>query len=146
MDNQEQLKKNWLIDLVKDAGFGCLATIEANQPKVRPMMPHLADDGNLLLAILSHSRTINHIKVNPRVEMCYIDRKMCFCRISGKASISNDLEKKETVWNNIPMLRNYFSSPEDPNFVLLEIASETIESMTPAQKAPDVNTFKLAAD
>ena len=146
MDNQEQLKKNWLIDLVKDAGFGCLATIEANQPKVRPMMPHLADDGNLLLAILSHSRTINHIKENPRVEMCYIDRKMCFCRISGKASISNDLEKKETVWNNIPMLRNYFSSPEDPNFVLLEIASETIESMTPAQKAPDVNTFKLASE
>ena len=146
MDNQEQLKKNWLIDLIKDAGFGCLATLEGNQPMVRPMMPHLADDGSLLLAILSHSRTIKHIKENPRVEMCYIDRKMCFCRVTGKASISEDLEKKQTVWNNIPMLRNYFSSAEDKNFVLLEIASDSIESMTPTQKAPDVNTFKLATD
>ena len=146
MDPQEQLKKNWLIDLIKDAGFGCLATLEGNQARVRPMMPHLADDGTLLLALLSHSRTINQIKENPRVEMCYIDRKMCYCRITGTATISEDLAKKETVWVNIPMLRNYFRSPEDKNYVLLEIASNTIESMTPTQKAPDFNNFKLISD
>ncbi len=146
MNAQEQLKKNWLIDLIKDAGFGCLATLEGNQPRVRPMMPHLADDGKLLLAVLSHSRTIQHINENPRVEMCYIDRKMCFCRLTGTAIISEDLEKKEIVWNNIPMLRNYFSSPQDKNFVLLEIDSNSIESMTPTQKTPDVSHIKLISD
>ena len=143
MENKDELRKNWIIDLVRDAGFGCLATIEDNQPRVRPMMPHLNDDGKLLLAILAHSRTITEIKKNPKVEMCYIDRKMCFCRISGSAAVSEDLEKKEIVWNNIPMLRNYFSGPADSNYVLLEIETNTIETMTPAQKKPDQVYFKL---
>ena len=105
-------------------------------------MPHLSDEGQLLLAILSHSRTIPQIQKNPKVEMCYIDRKMCFCRITGRAAVSENLEKKELVWNNIPMLRQYFSSPSDKNYVLLEIDSETIETMTPAQKAPDQVNFE----
>ena len=71
---------------------------------------------------------------------------MCFCRIAGIAQVSGDLEKKEIVWNNIPMLRNYFSGPADPNYVLLEIDSTTIETMTPTQKAPDKVTFKLVQD
>ena len=146
MENKDELRKNWIIDLVKDAGFGCLATVEGNLPKVRPMMPHLTDDGKLLLAVLSHSRTIPQIKQNPKIEMCYIDRKMCFCRISGTARVSEDLEKKEVVWNNIPMLRNYFSGPADKNYVLLEIDSNTIETMTPAQKAPDQVQFQLIQD
>ena len=146
MDAQVRLKMNWIIDMIKDAGFGCLATVEDNQPRVRPMMPHLADDGTLLLALLNHSRTISHVEKNPQVEICYIDRKMCYCRITGKAQISSDLEKKEIVWNNIPMLRQYFSSAADPKFVLLEIESQSIESMTPTQKSPEINTFKLVSE
>ena len=136
------MNKEEVIDLVKDAGFGFLATAEGKQPKVRPMMPYLTEDGNLLLALLAHSRTIPQIKENPLVEICYVDRKMCFCRISGKASISNDIDKKETVWNNVPMLRQYFAGPQDPKFVLVEIETDTVVAMTPTQKAPDILTLK----
>lgn len=144
MNNSDEIKKNWIIDLIKDAGYGCLATSENNIPRVRPMMPHLSDEGVLLLAVLSSSRSIGHIRGNSNVEMCFIDRKMCFCRISGKATISTDVDKKELVWNNIPMLRNYFFGPTDPNFVLIEIESSTIETMTPSQKSPDRTTIKLS--
>lgn len=132
------MNKEEVIDLIKDAGYGFLATTEGKQPKVRPMMPYLTDEGNLLLALLSHSRTILQIKENPLVEICYVDRKMCFCRISGKASISTDLEQKGTVWNNVPMLRQFFSGPQDPNFVLVVINPGTIEAMSPTQKQPDI--------
>ena len=136
------MTRDEVIDLIKDAGYGCLATTEGNQPRVRPMMPHLDDNGNLLLAVLANSRTIEQIKNNPRVEMCYLDRKMCFCRVSGKAAVSDDLEKKQTVFNNIPMLRQYFGSAEDPNFVLIEVDTGSVEAMTPQQKVPDVLTLK----
>lgn len=126
-----------IFDLIKDSGFGFLATTEGKQPRVRPMMPYLDDDGQLLLALLSHSRTIKQIQENPLVEICYVDRKMWLCRITGKAKISQDLGKKEIVWNNIPMLRQYFSGPHDPNFVLMEIRSESIEAMTPTMRAPE---------
>ncbi|MCR4336236.1 MAG: pyridoxamine 5'-phosphate oxidase family protein [Candidatus Omnitrophica bacterium] len=143
MDAKDEVRKNWIIDLIKDAGYGCLATIENDQPHVRPMMPYLSDEGQLLLAVLSHSRTIEQIKKNPKVEMCFIDRKMSFCRVSGNGKVSDDFEKKEIVWENIPMLRNYFSGPADQNYVLIEIDTSTMETMTPTQKSPDVASFKL---
>src|SRR3989338_8472382 len=124
------MTKEEIIDLIKDAGFGFLATTEGEQPRVRPMMPYLTDEGDFLLALLSHSRTIPQVKKNPLVEMCYVDRKMCYCRLTGKAKISTNLEKKEVVWNNIPMLRQYFSGPQDQNFVLLEIETVTAEAMS----------------
>ncbi len=136
------MNKQEVIDLIKDAGYGVLCTTQGDQPKARPMMPYLDENGNLLLAILSHSRTISQVKTNPKVEFCFIDRKMSFARISGLAKISSDLEKKEKVWNYIPMLRQYFSGPEDTNFILLEIETTQVEAMTPHQKVPAVLSLK----
>ncbi|HOW36354.1 MAG TPA: pyridoxamine 5'-phosphate oxidase family protein [Candidatus Omnitrophota bacterium] len=136
------MTKDDVIDLIKDAGFGFLATAEGKQPHVRPMMPHLDENGNLLLAVLSHLRTIQQIKENPLVEICYVDRKMRFCRVKGKASVSTNATNKEIVFNNIPMLRQYFTSPQDPNFTLLEIETGTVEAMSPGQKAPDILSLK----
>ena len=130
------MTKEEVFDLVRDAGFGFLATTENQQPRVRPMMPYLTEDGILLLALLSRSRTIHDVKKNPLVEICYVDRRMAYCRISGKAKISENMENKQTVWNNVPMLRQYFGGPQDQNFVLMEIEITHVEAMTPHQKSP----------
>ena len=135
------MNKQEIIDLIKDTGYGCLATAEGNQARVRPMLPFLTEEGNLLIAVLSRSRTIEQIKKNPLVEMCYIDRKMCYARLTGKAKVSIDAEKKELAWNNIPMLRQYFSGPADPNFVLLEVETTHVEAMTPHQAEPSSVKF-----
>jgi uncharacterized pyridoxamine 5'-phosphate oxidase family protein len=136
------MNKQEVIDMIKDAAICSFATTEGDQPRVRPMMPYLTEQGDFLLAVLSHSRTIAQVKKNPNVEMCYLDRKMWFARVTGKARVSEDLEKRKIVWNNIPMLRQYFSGPEDKSFVLIEIATQQVEAMTPQQKVPDVLTLK----
>ncbi len=136
------MTKEEVFDLIADAGFGFLATLENEQPRVRPMMPYLTEEGDMLLAVLSTSRTIEQVKENPRVEICYVDRKMAFCRVSGTAKISDSLDKKAVVFENVPMLRQYFGSPEDPNFVLIEIDTGSVEAMAPHQKKPDVLSLK----
>ena len=105
------MNKEEVIDLIKDAGFGYLATTEGDQPRVRPMMPFLTDDGQLLLALLGRSRSIEQIRKNPRVEFCFVDRKMWYCRITGHAKISDNIDKKTILWDNIPMLKQYFGEP-----------------------------------
>ena len=134
------MTKEEVVDLIKDSGYGVLSTADGDQPKGRPMMPYLDDEGNLLLAVLPNSRTIEQVKKNPKVEMCYLDRKMWFARVTGMAKISNDLDKKKQVWANVPMLRQYFSGPEDANLVLLEITTKSVEASTPHQKQPDILT------
>lgn len=126
------------IDLIRDAGFGLLSTMEGKQPRVRPMMPYYSEDGELLIALLSRSRTIKQIQENPLVEICFVDRKMWYCRIAGEAKLSDDNSKKEIVWNNIPMLRQYFGGFDDPNFNLLVITVKQVEAMTPHGKEPEM--------
>ena len=134
------MTRNEAIDIVRDAGFGFLSTTDGDRPHVRPMMPYLTDDNEMLLALLPRSRTLDHIKKNPNIEFCFVDRKMGYCRIAGKATISTDPDKKSSVWGGVPMLRQYFAGPEDSNFMLASIQIETIEAMTPHQKAPEIIT------
>ena len=136
--NQEEV-----IDLISDAGFGMLATTEGSQPRIRPMMPYLTDDGKLLVALLSRSRTIDQVKKNPLVEICYVDRKMWYSRIAGEATISENRENKEILWNNIPMLKQYFGGIDDPNFILMEVSIKEVEAMTPHQKEPEKITLNF---
>ena len=131
------MNKEEAIDIVRDAGFGVLATIEGNKPRVRPMMPYLSEDGELLLATLGRSRTINQIKANSNVEVCYVDRKMWYCRVTGTATMTDDISKKQIVFENVPMLRQYFAGPDDPNFHLAVIEIKEIEAMTPHSRAPE---------
>jgi uncharacterized pyridoxamine 5'-phosphate oxidase family protein len=135
------MTKEDLIDLIKDAGYCVLATSDGDQPRVRPMMPYLADDGKMYIACVPNARTIKQIKNNPKVEMCYIDRKMCFARIIGLANLSTVKTKKEVVWENIPMLRQYFTGPEDKNFFLIEVTILGVEVMTPQQQDPEAIIF-----
>lgn len=130
------------IDLIRDAGYGLLATMEGKQPRVRPIMPYLTDDGRLLVALLGRSRSISQVQANPLVEICFVDRKMWYCRVTGKAEINENLEDKETLWNNIPMLKQYFGSPKDANFKLMVIEIIAAEAMTPHQKTPEIVNFK----
>ena len=129
------------VDIIKDAGFGFLATCEGTQPRVRPMMPYLTEEGELLLALLGRSRSISQIKANTHVEVCFVDRKMWYCRATGTAVISDDLKKKEVVFENIPMLRQYFAGPADPNYHLAVITITAVEAMTPHGRNPEQITL-----
>lgn len=135
------MTKDEVIDLIRDAGFCFLATSQNNQPRVRPMLPYLTDDNQLLVALLGRSRTIAQIEGNPLVELCYVDRKMWYCRIAGKGTLSQDKDKKQTLWNNVPMLKQYFGGIEDQNFHLLVIDIKEVEAMTPHQKEPEFIKF-----
>ena len=135
-------RKQELIDLIRETGFGFLATCDGNQPRVRPMMTYLTDEGDLLLALFSQRRTLDQIKKNPSVEICYLSPRMLFCRVSGKASVSSEMSKKELIWNNVPRLRQYFSGTTDPNFVLLEIRTTSAEIMSPGAEMPEAVNLK----
>jgi uncharacterized pyridoxamine 5'-phosphate oxidase family protein len=131
------MTKEEALDIVADAGFGFFATVEGNKPYVRPMMPYLTEEGELLLALLGRSRTIPQIKANPNVEICFVDRKMWYCRVSGTAVMNEDVAKKQIVFENVPMLRQYFAGPEDPNFHLAVIDIKSVEAMTPHSRLPE---------
>lgn len=119
--NMDELKQ-----MVKDAGLGYLATLEGNQPRVRPVMPAMFNDGTILVATAKSTPKLSQIEKNNNFEICFVDQRLSQVRIQGKGSINNDIKKKEWLSNAVPMLRSYFPTPEDPNFVLLELKPEKV--------------------
>lgn len=115
--------------MVLDAGMGYLATAEGDQPRVRAMMPVVRDDGKLLMATFPSTKKVGQIAKNPKIEMCFVDRKLSHCRFEGKAAVSQDKALKEELWNKQPMLRQFFAGTEDPNFVLIVVNPTKISMM-----------------
>ena len=121
--------------MVLDAGMGYLATCDdGDQPRVRAMMPVLKEDGRLLAATFPTTKKVGQIAKNPKIEICFVDRKLSHCRIEGKAVISQDKILKEELWNKQMMLRQFFSGPDDPHFVLIVIVPSKISMMNIGDK------------
>ncbi|MBF0521719.1 MAG: pyridoxamine 5'-phosphate oxidase family protein [Candidatus Omnitrophica bacterium] len=135
------MTKQDVIDIIKDTQYCILGTIEGGCPKIRPMSPYLTTDGELLVALLPGVRTIKQIKENPMVELCYVDRRMNFCRLSGKAKIVDSLDKKTILWDNIPSMKMYFAGPQDPNFTLMVVSINHVEAMSPHDMQPETIKF-----
>lgn len=113
-------------EIIKDAGLGYLATLEGNEPRVRPLMPALFQDGTLLAATSKGTPKLSQIEKNNNFEICFVDKKLDQVRIQGKVSISDDMKKKEWLANAVPMLRSYFPTADDPNYVLLVLQPQKI--------------------
>jgi uncharacterized pyridoxamine 5'-phosphate oxidase family protein len=120
--------------MVLDAGMGYLATCDGDQPRVRAIMPILLDDGRLLMGTFTHMQKLNQIAKNPKVEICFVDRKLGHCRYEGKAEVSKDMSLKNELWDKQMMLRQLFTGPDDPNFVLIIILPVKITIMNLGDK------------
>jgi general stress protein 26 len=120
--------------MVLDAGMGYLATCEGDQPRVRAMMPILRDDGTLLAATFPWTQKVGQLGKNPKVEICFVDRKLSHCRIEGRAQISPDKALKEELWEDQLMLRQFFTGVDDPNFILIVLSPTKIRMMNIGEK------------
>lgn len=108
-----------------------LATVDGDQPQVRPVAAIIEDDLSVWVTTFCSSRKVKQISANPKVSLS-------FCQhpdgnqtavIIGKAEIVPDMEQKKRVWDLAYFdLTNYF--PEGPvakEYCLLKITPEKIE-------------------
>jgi general stress protein 26 len=115
--------------MVLDAGMGYCATCDGDQPRVRAMMPVILDDGRLLMATFPSTKKLAQIAKNPKMEICFVDRKLSHCRYEGKAVISQDKALKEELWNRQMMMRSFFSGPDDERCILIVVEPVKISIM-----------------
>jgi general stress protein 26 len=106
-----------------------LATVEGDQPRLRPISPAKTDGFVVYVPNLrSHGKTAE-IEVNPRVELCYLDGHNDQVRISGLAEVVADPALKAEVWNSNPQLRHHFATADSPDFILYRIVPTRVRYM-----------------
>src|SRR4051812_11756973 len=109
--------------------FPHLATIDGDQPRLRPVSPVRSDGFTVYVANLRLYHKTGEIAANPKVELCYLDEKHNQVRITGVAVILIERPLLEEIWQSNPLLRNYLGSLENPELVVYRIRPTRVRYM-----------------
>ena len=81
------------------------------------------------------SNKVTQIKQNPNVEFTYQfaeNGEDCCIRILGKAKIVKDKNTKASIAKRIGFFNDYWASPEDPDYTLLEVLPDELQYVFPS--------------
>ena len=109
--------------------FPYLATIDGDQPRLRPVSPVKTDGFTAYVANLrSYAKTVQ-IASNPKVELCYLDDHHDQVRITGVAEVVTDPAVLQEIWDANPLLRHYLGRIDNPELVLYRIRPTRVRYM-----------------
>ena len=117
------------LELVRKEKFPVLASMDGNQPRVRPVSPVRTDDFVVYVASLRSSHKTGEIDLNNRVELCYTDAGHDQVRITGIAERVTYRPLIDEIWAGNPLLRAYLGSPDNPEFILYRIVPAQVRFM-----------------
>ena len=114
---------------MKAAKFPMLATIDGEQPRLRPVSPVRTDGFVVYVANLRSYGKTHEIAANPNVELCYCDADHNQVRITGVAEVLTDRSLLEDIWQSNPLLRAYLGSIENPELIVYRIIPKRVRCM-----------------
>jgi general stress protein 26 len=115
--------------VMQGARFPSLATIDGDQPRVRPVSPVRTDGFTVYVANLrSYHKTVE-IEANPRVELVYLDDHHDQVRITGVAEVVTDRAVLQEIWDGNPLLRQYLGSIDNPALIVYRIRPDRVRYM-----------------
>ena len=119
---------------LKECGVYYLATIDGNQPRVRPFGTAEIFEGKLYIQTGKKKDVFKQIEENNVVELSgFKDGR--WIRVSGKLVVDDRVEAKKDMLDKNPNLRGMYNENDDNTVVLyFESATAVISSFTEAPK------------
>lgn len=109
--------------------FPMLATIDGDQPRLRPVSPVKTDGFTVYVANLRAYHKTGEIAANPRVELCYLDDHHHQVRLTGLAEVVTDRALLEEIWQHNPLLRQYLGTVDNPELIVYCIRPTQVRFM-----------------
>jgi general stress protein 26 len=106
-----------------------LATIDGDQPRLRPVSPVKTDGFTIYVANLRRYHKTEEIAANPKVELCYLDTNHDQVRITGIAETLTDRAILQEIWDANALLRQYLGSIENPELIVYRIRPTHVRFM-----------------
>jgi general stress protein 26 len=109
--------------------FPYLATIDGDQPRVRPVSPVRTDGFMVYVANLRAYHKTIEIEANPHVELCYLDDHHDQVRLTGIAEVVTERPLLQEIWDSNPLLRQYLGSLDNPALIVYRIRPTRVRWM-----------------
>jgi len=105
-----------VLDFLKKAGTYYLATMDGDQPRVRPFGTINLFDGKLYIQSGRKKEVAKQIKANPKVELSAFDGNT-WIRVAATLVEDNRAEAQESLLEAYPSLRNMYAVNDGNNIV-----------------------------
>ena len=109
--------------------FPHLASLDGDQPRVRPVSPVRTDGFTVYVANLRGYHKTAEIAANPNVELCYLDDEHNQLRITGVAEVLTDRPLLQEIWDASPLMRQYLGSLDNPQLIVYRIRPGRVRYM-----------------
>ena len=109
--------------------FPCLASIDGDRPRLRPVSPVRTDGFTVYGANLRSYAKTAQSESNANVELCYVDDEHDQVRIAGQAEVVTEQDVLEEIWNDNPLLRQYLGSIDNPELIIYRVVPESVRYM-----------------
>ncbi|MCR4855859.1 MAG: pyridoxamine 5'-phosphate oxidase family protein [Erysipelotrichaceae bacterium] len=125
---------NEVWEFLKECGTYYLATVDGDQPRVRPFGTAEIFDGKLYIQTGKKKDCYRQIIEDPKVEVCAFKAGK-WLRIAGKLIPDERVEAKKDMLDKNPSLRAMYDENDDNTIVLyFEDAVATFSSFTEAPR------------
>ena len=125
---------NEVYEVLKKCGTYYLATVEGDQPRVRPFGTVDIFEGRLYIQTGKRKDVSKQLQANPKAEICAFGEGK-WLRVSGKLIRDDRLEAKKHMLDQYPSLQAMYSAEDDNTEVLyFQDATATFASFTEAPK------------
>ena len=123
---------------LKDAGTYYLATVEGDQPRVRPFGTAHIFEGKLYIQTGRKKDVSHQLAVNPKAEVCAF-KDGTWLRVAGKLIEDDRAEARKSMLDTYPNLRAMYDENDGNTQVLyFQDATATFSSFT---APPETVTF-----
>ena len=121
-------------EFLKACGTYYLATVEGNQPRVRPFGTIDIFEDKLYIQTGKVKDVSKEMQANPKVEICAFDGQK-WIRVAGEEVRDDRVEPKKHMLDSYPNLQALYRADDDNTEVLyLKNATATISSFTEEPK------------
>ncbi|WP_028505258.1 pyridoxamine 5'-phosphate oxidase family protein [Ruminococcus sp. FC2018] len=123
-----------VFDFLKSAGTYYLATVEGDQPRVRPFGTVDIFEDRLYIQTGKSKDISKQLANNPKAEICAF-KDGVWLRVAGELVNDDRVEAKEHMLDNYPELKGMYSAQDDNTQVLyFKNATATFSSFTDAPR------------
>jgi general stress protein 26 len=132
-----EMKLEEVVALIEDSSVVILATVNGDRPAARPMTLKKVD-GRLYFLTEAGSPKAVQLRKNPR---CLVYRGLSdgenngFINLDCMAEETTDPALRKRLYDSAKYASSYWSSPEDPRYVLLRITPESGRVLKPGEES-----------
>jgi len=118
-----------VFDFLKKTEAYYLATVEGDQPRVRPFGTYIIYEGKLYIQTGKVKPVSQQIAANPKIEICAFDGEV-WMRLEAEAIEDDRLEVRQAALEQFPMLKDIGYKEDDGSMNVLCLTNATATFFT----------------